>query len=88
MNQSIFERYPQLKTLKGLVPDEVVEREVGSRADEFEREIARARQTIPTVNLNKVFPEDLEKGSIQLENFLGHWGNVSIEELCKILFNC
>jgi Methyltransferase domain len=84
MNQSIFDRYPQLKTLKGLVPDEVVEREVGSRADEFEREISRARQTIPTVNLNKVFPEDLEKGSIQLENFLGHWGNVSIEELCKI----
>lgn len=47
INQSILERYPQLKTLKGLVPDEVVEREVGSRADEFEREISSARQTMP-----------------------------------------
>lgn len=84
MTQSIFNRYPQLKTLKGLVPDEVVEQEIGSRATEFETDLERARKTIATVNLNKVFPDELEQGTIQLENFLGHWGNVSIEELCKI----
>ena len=39
---------------------------------------------IPTVNLNKIFPAELERGAIRLENFLGHWGNVSVEELCKI----
>ena len=81
---SIFEKYPQLKSLKGLVPDDVVESEVGSRAGDFDKYLEKARRHIPTVNLNKVFPEELEKGSIYLENFLGHWGNVSIEELCKI----
>ncbi len=81
---SVFERYPQLKTLKGLVPDEVVEREIGLRADELDADIARAAKTIATVNMNKIFPEALEKSAIMLENFLGHWGNVSIEELCKI----
>lgn len=81
---SIFERYPHLITLKGLAPDDVVEREIGSRAEEFEEDISRARKTIATGNLNKIFPPELEKQSIKLENFLGHWGNVSIEELCKI----
>jgi predicted O-methyltransferase YrrM len=81
---SVFDRYPQLMTLKGLVPDEVVEREIGLRADELDADISRARQSISTVNLNKIFPPELEKASIKLENFLGHWGNVSIEELCKI----
>jgi len=84
MKQSVFERYPQLNTLKGLVPDDVVERQVGMRIDEFEADLARAKKNIPTVNLNKIFPEELERGGIYLEDFLGHWGNVSIEELCKI----
>jgi len=82
--KTILERYPQLNTLKGLVPEDVIERVIGKHANEFEVEIASARQKIPTVNLNKVFPLELEKGAIHIENFLGHWGNVSIEELCKI----
>ena len=82
--KSVFERYPHLGTLRGLAPDEIIEQEIGSRADEFERDIERARKTIPSGNLNKIFPPELEKQSIKLENFLGHWGNVSIEELCKI----
>jgi len=84
MSISIFERYPQLETLRGLVLDQVVEEQVGSQADEFERNLELANLRIPTVNLNKVFPVELEKGSIALENFLGHWGNASIEDLCKI----
>ena len=82
--KSIFDRYPNLASLKGLAPDEIVEKEIGSRADEFENDISRARKTILTGNLNKIFPAELESQKIQLENFLGHWGNVSIEELCKI----
>lgn len=81
---NFFEKYPQLNNLRSLVPDELILAEIGSRADEFEGYLAEARKLIPTVNLNKVFPAELEKGSIRLENFLGHWGNVSIEELCKI----
>jgi predicted O-methyltransferase YrrM len=80
----LFIKYPQLNNLRSLVPDELIYSEIGSRADEFESYLADAKQRIPTVNLNKVFPDELEKGSIRLENFLGHWGNVSIEELCKI----
>ena len=84
LKKSIFERYPQLITLRGLVPDDVVEREIGAHADQFEQIYQLAKAKIPTVRLCDVFPIELEKGAIRLENFLGHWGNVSIEELSKI----
>lgn len=84
MTHAFFGKYPQLNTLRALVPDELILREIGSRAEEFEGYLAEAKTRIPTVNLNKVFPAELEAGKVQLENFLGHWGNVSIEELCKI----
>src|SRR5512143_1124551 len=82
--KSVFERYPQLSTIRGLVPDDIVEKEVGGHADEFERTYARAKEKIPIVVLAKIFPSQLELGRIVLEHFLGHWGNVSVEELCKI----
>ena len=82
--RSVFERYPHLLTLRGLVPDEIVEREIGLRADEFERVLGRARERIPTVRLCDVLPAEMERGAIRLESFLGHWGNVSVETLCKI----
>ena len=82
--KSIFERYPQLVTLRDKVPDEVIEREVGQKAEQFEYYSALARQKIPTVRLCDVLPPEMEKGHITLENFLGQWGNVSVEELCKI----
>jgi hypothetical protein len=81
---NLFQRYPYIQNLRSLVSDELIEAEIGSKANEFEENLARAKQNIATVNLNKIFPEELEKGSITLENFLGHWGNVSIEELCKM----
>ncbi|MBI3935240.1 MAG: class I SAM-dependent methyltransferase [Acidobacteria bacterium] len=84
MATSVFERYPRLVSLKGLVPDEVVEREIGYRADEFDRTLQLARLRIPTVRLNQLFPAELERGAVHLENFLGHWGNASVEEVCKI----
>jgi predicted O-methyltransferase YrrM len=81
---TIFERYPYINNLRSLVPDELIEAEIGSKADDFDKDIEKARKNIRTVNLNTIFPDELEKGKIVLENFLGHWGNVSIEELCKI----
>lgn len=81
---TLFEKYPYLNNLRNLVSDELIISAIGSKADEFEFNLSRARENIKSCNLNKIFPEELEKGSIQLENFLGHWGNVSIEELCKI----
>ena len=84
MPMNLFQRYPQLNNLRSLVPDELIEKEIGARTNDFEVWLNQACELIPTVNLNKVFPPDLERGPIRLENFLGHWGNVSIEELCKI----
>lgn len=84
MTPSILKHYPQYKTLRGIVPDDVIERVVGLRAKEFETYLKQAKKSIPVVNINNIFPSELEKGSIHLENFLGHWGNVSIEEVCKM----
>jgi predicted O-methyltransferase YrrM len=81
---TVFEKYPYINSLRSLVPDELIEAEIGSKADEFDKDIEKARKNIRTVNLNSIFPQELEKGKVVLENFLGHWGNVSIEELCKI----
>jgi Methyltransferase domain len=80
----IFQKYPYINTLRSLVPDEVIIEEIGPKAAKFETDLERAKKNISTVNLNKIFPVELESGRIILENFLGHWGNVSIEELCKI----
>lgn len=81
---NFFEKYPYINNLRSLVSDDLIIKEIGSRADEFESYLELAKRNIPSVNLNKIFPAELENGSIILENFLGHWGNVSIEELCKI----
>jgi predicted O-methyltransferase YrrM len=83
-SETFFAAYPRLRTLLALVPESVILEEIGSRAALFEAWLKEAETVIPAVNLNKVFPSELEGGSIRLENFLGHWGNVSIEELCKI----
>ena len=80
----VFDRYPQFLTLRGLVPDDVIEREIGSKAAAFEETLARARRAIPQARLCDVFPPEIERGAIRLENFLGHWGNVSVESVCKI----
>ena len=82
--EALYIRYPRLRNLRKLVPHELIQTEIGGRAEEFERYLAQARPRIPVVNLNQVFPAEAERGAIRLENFLGHWGNVSVEELCKL----
>lgn len=77
-------RYLQLENLRGKVPDDVLQRELGEKVPRFEALLPRARQVIRTVRLDEVFPAELEQGRIELERFLGQWGNVSVEEVCKI----
>lgn len=79
-----FRKYPQYKNLRSLVSDHLIVKEIGNRADEFEKIYNKAQKRIKTVKLSDIFPSRLEKGSIILENFLGHWGNISVEEVCKI----
>jgi len=84
MTPQLFKDFPRLNTLRTLVSDEIILREVTPLVEEYQADLAEAQKLIPTVNLNQVFPEIIEKDSIYLENFFGHWGCVSIEELCKI----
>src|SRR4051812_16455673 len=79
-----FKKYPQLNTLRGLVPDKVIVDEVVPKIKEFEHSQAIAHERIRKVKLADIFPHEIEKVSIHLENFLGHWGNVTVEEVCKI----
>lgn len=79
-----FAKYPQYKNLRFLVSDQLIIKEIGNRAEEFEKIYTKAQRRIKTVKLSDVFPPRLEKGSILLENLLGHWGNISVEEVCKI----
>lgn len=81
---SIFERYPHLTTLRGKIPDAVVESDVGPKAELFEILRPEAESVISTSFLSDVFPKELEEGRITIQNFLGRWGNVSVEEICKI----
>ena len=87
-NSSVFDVYPQFVTLRGKVPDEIVEREVAPKATQFAEISPAARQHIPTVPLANVFPAEIEEGKIQLQHFLGQWGNISVEEVCKIALIC
>ena len=81
---SVFTRYPRLLNLRGRVPDEVVEAEVGRKEADFEKFNLLATGIIPTVRLCDVFPSQVEEGRVVLDRFLGQWGNVTIEELAKI----
>jgi len=67
-----------------LISDELILKEIGGHAESFLLDYERAKKSIPSINLNKIFPKELEKSGIYLEKFLGHWGNISIEAVCKI----
>ena len=69
MPSTLFERYPHLNNLRALVPDSMIEEEIGSRAVEFEGWLEQAKQRIPTVNLNKVFPAELRTGCNSIGEF-------------------
>lgn len=79
-----YSRYPRYVSLRSLVPDATVLRLLASRVDVFERLLAEARIRIPVVNLERVLGREAEGHPIVLQGFLGHWGNVSIEEVAKI----
>lgn len=66
------------------MPDDLIIKELSPHVKEFENNYKKAQKNIQTVLLSDIFPKEIEKGSIVLENFLGHWGNISVEEVCKI----
>ena len=81
---ALFTKYPVLKSLRRFASDSFIYEEIGSRAKEFEHWMAISQDLIPVVNLNEVFPAELETSPIRMEHFLGHWGNTSIEDTAKI----
>lgn len=82
--RDILVRYPQLSTLRGLVPSGVLYDQIRSNEESYLKYSKLAKKRIPMARLSDIFPKDLEYGAIKLSNFLGHWGNLSIESVCKI----
>jgi predicted O-methyltransferase YrrM len=80
----VFDDWPELLTLRGKVPDEVIAREVAEKEREFVHWRTQATALIPAVRLRDVLPERVESGRITLHHFLGQWGNVSVEEIAKM----
>jgi predicted O-methyltransferase YrrM len=81
---SIFERYPHLNTLRGKIPDALIENDVRPKAEIFETLRPETERLIPTSFLSDVFPREVDQEQITIQNFLGRWGNISVEEVCKI----
>jgi len=82
--KSYYTKYPQLKNLLGKVPDEIIKNELRDKVPVFEYYASLAQDIICPVFLSDVFPQDAERGRITLDNFLGQWGNITVEEICKI----
>lgn len=82
--ESIFARYPRLRNLLGKVPLDAVEADLKASVSEYEALKPRATTVIPTAHLADVLDERAEHGGIELNDFLGQWGNISVEELCKL----
>ena len=66
------------------IPEIVVGKELLPSVRAYEALLPCARRAIPTVKLSDVLPAEAERGRVELEDFLGTSGNVSMEELCKI----
>ena len=71
-----LKEFPQLKSLQKLVPDNLILSEIAAYEPIFKSNLQKAQTVIPTVNLEDIFSSNIIDGSIKLENFLGHWGNV------------
>jgi predicted O-methyltransferase YrrM len=85
---SIFELFPELRSLRGKVPDDVIERELRPKAARFAQLSQAARKRIPIVLLSEVLPAEAERAPVRMQRFLGQWGNVSVEEVCKLALIC
>lgn len=81
---SIIREYPELATIVGKVSDQVLIDQFNECRPEFENSRKIASEHIPVSLLATVFDAAAEQGQITLETFLGRWGNVTIEEVCKI----
>lgn len=74
------------KKLKNIIPEEeligMIEEDIMPYLDIFE--VWKEKAHIPEVFLCDIFPKELESHTISLSNFLGKWGNLSVEAVSKI----
>ena len=80
----IVSKYPELSTIVGKVPGQVLIDQFNWCRQEFENSRDIVAEHIPISFLATVFDKRAEQGQITLEKFLGRWGNVTVEEVCKI----
>jgi predicted O-methyltransferase YrrM len=74
------------KKLKNIIPEkeliEMIEEDIMPYLDMLE--VWKEKAYIPEVFLCDIFPKELELHTISLSNFLGKWGNLSVEAVSKI----
>ena len=78
---------PHYKKLKSVIPEDrlvgMIERDIMPYLDDFDK--WKSESNIQECHLADVFPDrSIESNQIRLEDFLGRWGNLSIEALCKL----
>lgn len=82
------EETPHYQKLKRLIPDHqlrgMIERDILAHADQFAEWKKEASKKIPQALLFQIFSEEAEHNAITLQNFLGQWGNLSVEAVSKI----
>lgn len=82
--KKLLTKYPHIKAFRGLIPDEILEKEIEQNMEKFELDLERAKKHIPSVWFEELFPPVILKEQICLENFFGHIGNIQTEPLCKM----
>jgi hypothetical protein len=70
--------HKSLRSLKSYIPEESFEEIIKEQ-----QVVWNPQKRFPTINLEEMFG-DINKNSIVLDKFLGQWGNMSIESVCKL----
>lgn len=90
MSDAAFDFNEVSKKLQSLIDNakDVVERDAGCLYDKYLEWEKIAVSRIPEKKLCDIFPAKIEEGTITLKNFLGRWGNLSVESVAKMCLIC
>lgn len=90
MSDTAFNFNEVCKKLQSLInnAEDVVERDARVLYEQYLEWEKIAVERIPEKKLCEIFSDKIEKGTITLRNFLGIWGNLSVESVAKICLIC
>jgi predicted O-methyltransferase YrrM len=82
--EDFFAKYPRYLSLRAVASDAEIQRVILPRIDIYEELVRESSAMIQVADIATVFGKEAESLEITLRRFLGHWGNVSVEEVAKI----